>query len=389
MLGWAIAIVAPARLLRLHAEGAPATWGEWRSYGSDLASSKYSALAQIDRSNFSRLRIAWRWKSADGFLSKRTVSGAEWWGAAPSILEELLKENPHRWRYQLGVPVQPPIGNMKVTPIMANGRLFVNTALSMAVALDARTGEMVWIQNPKSYEAGTSAMNMQFNVRGVAYWSDGRESRILWGTSDARLLCADAMSGRPCAGFGRDGQVDLYAGLPRGSRADRDYLNAMLLSVTSPPLVVGRTVVVGSAVSDHRITKVSVPGWVRAFDVMTGAQKWVFKTVPEAGEFGADTWKNDAWAYSGNTNVWTTMSADAELGYVYLPTSTPTNDYYGGHRLGTACSPRASCASRRRRDGVSGTSRRFVTASGTTTSRRRRILSTSPSTAAESRPSRR
>jgi quinoprotein glucose dehydrogenase len=308
--------------------------GEWRNYGADLASTKFSPLAQIDRDNFDDLKIIWRWKSSDRFLSTTTASGGEWWSRSDDIFDHLLQADAKRWRLRLGEPVRPPISNMKVTPLMIGGALYLNTALSTGVSLDAATGDELWIYNPKSYETGTSPMQMMFNVRGVAYWTDGKAERIFWGTADARLLCAEAKTGRPCHGFGRNGAVDLYDGLPRGSRRERDHLNAMLLSVSSPPLIVRNTVVVGSAISDHRITKIAVPGWVRAYDALTGKLKWVFKTVPEPGEFGSDTWKHDSWAYSGNANVWTTMSADEELGYVYLPVSTGTNDYYGGHRLG-------------------------------------------------------
>src|SRR5262245_7470119 len=190
-VGVAVLSIFLAITIRLNAQ-TPAGDVDWRSYGRDLASTKYSPLAQIDRGNFRTLTIAWRWKSADAFLSKRTASGGEWWARSEQILDELLKEDGTRWRYHLGAPAVPQGANMKVTPLMAGGVLYLNTALSMGVALDARTGETLWVHNPKSYEAGTSAMNMQFNARGVAYWSDGKDERIFWGTSDARLMCADA-----------------------------------------------------------------------------------------------------------------------------------------------------------------------------------------------------
>jgi quinoprotein glucose dehydrogenase len=311
-----------------------ATTADWTSYGHDLSSTKYSPLDQIDRTNVASLKIAWRWSSIDGFLSQRTPSGGEWSGPAAILFDGLLAENPRRWRTSVNGPTPPTLSNMKVTPIVANGVMYLNTALGQGAAIDARSGQTLWSYNPKSYEVGTSAMNMMFNVRGVSYWSNGREARIFWGTADAWLVCVAATTGRPCSGFGTDGRVDLYAGLPRGARSDRDYLNAMLLTVSSPPLVIGNTVVVGSAISDHGINKEGMPGWVRAYDAVSGRLKWVFKTIPEPGEVGSETWRNDSWAYSGNTNVWAPMIADPDLGYVYLPTSTPTNDYYGGHRPG-------------------------------------------------------
>ena len=126
----------------------------------------------------------------------------------------------------------------------------------------------------------------------------------------------------------------MFDGLPRANRGERDSLNALLFSCASPPIVVRDTVITSGSIADRRITKEAVPGWVRAYDVKTGEHKWDFHTVPLEVEFGVETWENDSWKYTGNANVWTQMSADEELGYVYLPTGTPTNDFYGGDRLG-------------------------------------------------------
>src|SRR5262249_49273404 len=148
----------------------------------DLASTKYSPLAQIDRTNVATLQIAWRWSSADGFLSERTSSGGEWWSAAAGVFSQLQSENSHRWRVSVNGSTQPSLSNMKVTPLVIDGVMYLNTALGQAVAIDARSGQTRWIYNPKSYEVGTSAMNMMFNVRGVAYWPGGASPRIFWGT---------------------------------------------------------------------------------------------------------------------------------------------------------------------------------------------------------------
>lgn len=137
----------------------------------------------------------------------------------------------------------------------------------------------------------------------------------------------DATTGEPASGFGGNGQVDLVAGLRR-NQIREEY------GVNSPPIVVGDVIVVGSNVSDARPHKRKPPGDVRGFDVRTGEELWVFHTIPEEGEFGVETWEEESWRHNGNTNVWTLMSADEELGYVYLPMSTPTNDWYGGHRPG-------------------------------------------------------
>ena len=181
-------------------------------------------------------------------------------------------------------------------------------------------------------------MSGTFRQRGVAYWTDGEgDERIFWGTGAGHLVCVNAKTGQPCADFGPDGSgmVDAMVGLPRANREERDYLNALLYGIHSPPIVVRDKVIHGSQVADRRITKEAVPGWVRAWDVKTGEHSWDFHTVPNsADEFGADTWLNDSWRYSGNANVWSMLSGDNELGHVYLPTGTATNDYYGADRPG-------------------------------------------------------
>ena len=199
-------------------------------------------------------------------------------------------------------------------------------------------GETLWVFNPKSYEEGTTPMSGTFRQRGVAYWTDGGgDERIFWGTGAGYLVCVDAGTGEPCPDFGPDGggKVDAMVGLPRAEREERDYLNAMLYGIHSPPIVVRDRVIHGSQVADRRITKEAVPGWVRAWDVKTGSHAWDFHTVPNsADEFGADTWLNESWRYSGNANVWSMLAGDNELGHVYLPTGTATNDYYGIDRPG-------------------------------------------------------
>ena len=217
---------------------------------------------------------------------------------------------------------------------MADGVLYLSTPLYRAVAIDARAGETLWVYDPRAYESGTPA-EVPWSHRGVAYWEQDGDVRIVWATGDGYLIAVDAKTGLPAADFGEDGRVDLTVGLPRAPRGQRDVQNLLQLSSHSPPMVVRDTVIVGSTIKDITITREATPGWVRAYDVRTGQHKWDFHTVPQsADEFGADTWLDEAWRYSGNTNVWSMMSADAELGLVYLPIGTPTSDYYGGHRLG-------------------------------------------------------
>ena len=308
--------------------------GEWRSYAGDIGGKKYSPLDQIGASNFADLEIAWEWTSVDTLISRSTPGGGEWSAPLDTIVESLVEENPELYR-----PGHPPLASrLTATPLMVGGVLYFNTPLGQGVAVDATTGETLWVFNPKGYEEGTPPMSGPWNARGVAYWTDGLDDeRILWGTGAGYLVCVEAKTGRPCADFGPNGSgmVDTTLDLPRANRADRDYLNAMLWGIFSAPIVVRDKVIHGSQVADRRITKEAVPGWVRAWDVRTGEHAWDFHTVPNStDEFGVETWLNDSWRYSGNANVWGMLGGDNELGHVYLPTGTTTNDFIGSDRIG-------------------------------------------------------
>ncbi|MGE0864124.1 MAG: pyrroloquinoline quinone-dependent dehydrogenase [Vicinamibacterales bacterium] len=312
--------------------------GEWPTYGGDLASTKYSPLDQITAANFSSLRLAWRAKSPDGFLSLTMADGSEWTAESKAIFAELNRLDPKRWR-----DGQPPfVQNYKATPLMVNGTLYVNTAASVGAAYDARTGALKWVYNPKSYESGTTTLTLRWNQRGVAYWTDpatslragGSDERIYWGTGDGYLVCVDAKTGKPVAGFGNNGKVDLMEGLPRAKRGSRDYLNALTYSVAAPPIVVKDVVITPASISSLVKDKEQIPGWIRGFDARTGQVRWTFQTVPSKGEFGSETWSDGSNEYAGKVTVWTMMSADEELGHVYLPTNTTAPDFYGAHRLG-------------------------------------------------------
>lgn len=267
---------------------------DWITHGGDASNSRYASFGQINRENFSDLEIAWRWQS----------------------IETRITEINRR--------VRP--GQFKPTPLVVAGLMFLPTSIGQIVALDPATGETAWEFDTRSYEAGRPA-NLGFQHRGVSYWTDGSEKRILMATGDRKLWSLDAETGKPDPNFGNGGAVDLSASL--GKRA-----NPRVVTHSSPVAVCNDTIVVGSIIFDGPTMKEMPPGHVRAFDVRTGQLKWIFHTIPQEGEFGVETWENESWKYSGNTNVWTTMSVDEELNYVYLPISTPTNDMYGGHRLG-------------------------------------------------------
>ena len=308
--------------------------GEWRSYAGDIGGKKYSPLGQIDASNFADLELVWEWTSVDNFVSKTTPGGSEWWAPLPDIVDALVEDTPNL--YRVGHPPNPT--GFQATPLMVGGVLYFNTPLSQGVAVDATTGATLWVFNPKSYEEGTTPMTGTWRQRGVAYWTDGADDeRIYWGTGNGYLVCVGAKTGQPCADFGPNGSgmVDAMVGIPRVERDARDYLNAILYGIHSPPIIVRDKVIHGSQIADRRITKEAPPGWVRAWDARTGEHAWDFHTVPNSpDEFGVDTWLNESWRYSGNGNVWSMLAGDNELGYVYLPTGTVTNDYYGADRLG-------------------------------------------------------
>ena len=268
--------------------------GEWHSWGGNSAFTRYSPLDQISKDNVTNLRVAWRWSSAD---------------------RELQESNP-LWR----------AGRNEDTPLMANGTVYTVTGLGLIAALDPASGETRWVYDPKSYEGGRSGA-VGFIQRGLGYWTDGTEERVLVGTIDAHLVSVDARTGQPDGAFGDGGRVDLLVGVPRTTREARHV-------AARRPLVAGDVVVIGSSVSDLPLNKEMPPGAVHAFDVRTGRRLWTFFTVPREFEAGYDTWLGGSAEYSGNANVWAGMAYDPELDYVYLPTSTPTNDYYGGQRPG-------------------------------------------------------
>ena len=285
--------------------------GEWHFFGGDSGSTKYSSLDLIDKENVANLEIAWRWESVDGRFN----------------IDQLMSEYPNLLVANDVSNVS--IDSLKAAPLMVDGVIYISTPFYQAAAIDAATGETLWAHDPRSYASGIPIMMLGFSSRGLAFWSEGEQSRVIWGTGDGYLLQVDAVTGEPIEEFGNAGRVDLTAGIPRARR--RAPIN---YSITSAPIIIRDVIVVGSAISDQPEYKEMPPGHVRGFDVHTGELLWTFHTIPQPGELGNDTWENGSWEYSGHANVWTLMSADEETGYVYLPIGSPTNDFYGGHRLG-------------------------------------------------------
>ncbi len=278
---------------RSRSDSSPAEVMEWRAYGHDYANTKYSPLDQIHAGNVDKLKTAWQWQSVDQKVA--------------------------RGRRDLGRHY------FEVTPLMVGGILYVRTSLSLVAAVDAATGRTLWSYDPESYDSGRPAI-FGFVSRGLAYWSDGADERIIYVTGDGRLIALKRQTGQRVETFGTNGAIDL-------KKNARRFNGLEVYTVSSPPVVCRDVIVVGSAIKDGRDYR-EMPGDVRGFDVRTGKELWVFHSVPGEGEYGVDTWENDSWRYSGNTNAWSIMSADEELGYVYLPFSTPTHNWYGGHRLG-------------------------------------------------------
>jgi quinoprotein glucose dehydrogenase len=269
------------------------TKGEWTSYSADVGSTRYSPLDQINKENVGELEVLWRWQAGT-------------YGSTPEF-------------------------NYRITPLMVDGVLYVTAGnRRTVVALDAATGEPLWMYRLDEGERGLMAPRRN-SGRGLAYWTDGEgDERIVLITPGYRMVGLDAKTGAPIPQFGVKGIVDLYEELDYPVEGDGD------LGSSTPAIIANDVIVVGTAMpaGGSPPTKEMPPGHIRGYDVRTGKQRWIFHTIPQPGEFGNETWENDSWQYTGNTGVWINMSADEELGYIYLPVETPTGDYYGGHRPG-------------------------------------------------------
>jgi quinoprotein glucose dehydrogenase len=283
--------------------------GEWRYLNSDPLATRYAPLDQITKDNFKDLKLAWRWKPAIG--------------PAPSSLGGTAQGN--------GDPTLA-IYRSESTPIMARGVLYTAAGGQRVVAaIDAATGRQLWLWEGMD-EGGRDRKAPRRNAgRGVGYWTDGREERIFVVTTGFHLVALDAKTGKPVPSFGTNGTVDLMKEL------NVEFDHVTRIGNSSPPMIYKDTVIIPPALEEGFVpdSMRNTPGYVMAFDARSGKQKWAFHTVPKPGEFGAETWEGGSNQYTGNTGVWAPISIDPELGYAYLPVETPTDDYYGGHRLGS------------------------------------------------------
>jgi len=267
----------------------------WDTYGGNLASHRYAPLDQINKDNFKNLAIAWRLKT------------------------DFLGPNPDNL--------------YSATPLYVNGVVYTTAGTRRAaIALNPETGEMLWMHSEDEGPRGLAAPRRGAG-RGLAYWSsaDGADQRIIYVTPGYRMIALNARTGELVRSFGKDGVVDLKMD------NDQEYdLTSAAVGLNATPLVAGEVVVVGAAhfAAGTPNTRPTAKGFVRGFDVKTGKRLWIFHTIPVTGEFGHDTWLDGSAEKNGNLGVWAQMSADLELGLVYVPTEMPATDYYGVNRPG-------------------------------------------------------
>ena len=255
-------------------------WQSWQTYKGDKASSSYSQLKQINRSNVHTLEVIWMYEHDD-------------------------------------VPEGSSYGKYECNPIIIDSILYATSSRSWVYALHAGTGEKIWSFDPFAGERGGGMK------RGVSYWEKGDEKRILF-TAGNYLFALDALTGKPILSFGEEGRVNLNEGL--GVNPD-----SVWVVPTSPGIIYRDLIILGSEVSESYD---AAPGHIRAYEVRTGKMAWIFHTIPQPGEPGYETWPEDAWKYTGGANNWGGMSMDEERGIVYAPLGSPTYDFYGANRKG-------------------------------------------------------
>jgi len=288
-------VIVGIALIGLSASAQKSKDGEWPSYAADLAGTRYRPLDQINASNFSKLEVAWRFKTDS--IGNR------------------------------------PEYKLEGTPLMVGGVVYTTAgSRRAAIALDAATGELLWVHGEHEGERGAAAPR-QLSGRGLAYWTDGKQERILYVTPGYRMICLDAKTGQVVASFGKNGVVDLKLDDDQTILPD---LTTGEIGLQSAPIVAKDTIIIGAAFREGMTPKTmrNNKGFVRGFDVKTGKRLWIFHTIPMKNEPGYDTWLNGSADYTGNTGLWTQVTADEQLGLAYLPIESPTGDYYGGHRPG-------------------------------------------------------
>ena len=284
------ALVVSASLVAAAAD--PPRQVEWLYYGGDQGGMKYSTLTDINADNLSHLQIAWQWKHWETPMPE--------YGTVPGFFES--------------------------TPLMIDGVLYVTTPYNSIAALDAETGKELWRFDGEAYKLGQVLSSSGWKLRGTAFWRDGDKLRIFL-NSRHRLFSLDAKTGKPVSTFGANGFVSLTDGLQRVS----DFTH---VTQSSPPVIYKDLVIMGSQIPD-RVQLADPVGQVQAFNARTGKREWVFSVIPMSErDAGAKTWEDESWKKNGHGNVWAPMALDEARGLLYLPTTTPSSDYYGGDRPG-------------------------------------------------------
>lgn len=263
-------------------------YGKWENYGGTKETIRYSSLKQIDTTNIQQLQVAWIYKTED----IDSMAGTQ----------------------------------IQCNPIVIDGVLYGTSPRLKLFALDAATGEMQWTFNPKDSTRPTKQMiNVPSTNRGLSYWTDGKEDKRLFYAVGYELIAVNAGTGKIVEAFGNNGRVDLHEGL--GWR-HTDFP----ITMNTPGMIYNDLIIIGSIVSEGTDAG---PGHIRAYDVRTGEQKWIFHTIPHPGEFGYDTWDDPlAYQFIGGANNWSGMSLDEKRGIVYVPTGSASYDFYGGRRTG-------------------------------------------------------
>lgn len=270
-----ICAIILAAALGAHSQGPePRSTQDWAAYGGDQSKTHYSRLAQINKSNVKQLEVAWSYDTGE-------------------------------------------TGGLQTSPIEVAGVLFGISPTQKIFALDAATGKVKW-----TFDSGIVGTQPD---RGLAYWAspDNKDRRIIVGVMNF-VYALDAATGQPIPSFGDKGRIDLRGGLGRD-------VSSAFIAMTSPAVIYKDLLIVGGRLPE---TLPALPGDVRAYDVRTGKQRWIFHTIPHPGEFGYDSWPKDAWQKSGGANNWTGMTVDERTGIVYVPTGSAAFDFYGGDRLG-------------------------------------------------------
>lgn len=274
-------------------DGIQTKYENWNNYGGTKEMIRYSTLKEVDTSNVQQLEIAWTYNTGDA----DTVNHSQ----------------------------------IQCNPIIIEGVLYGTSPQMKLFAIDAATGKQKWVFNPfDSLQGNRRSFFVMNNSRGVAYWTDGETDSRLFYTAGPFILCVNALNGKPVISFGDSGRVDLHTGL------DRD-VSDLFITATTPGIIYKDLLIMGSRVDEG---PAAAPGHIRAYDVRTGKQQWIFHTIPHPGEFGFDTWE-DSVAYKniGGANAWSGFSLDETRGILFAPTGSASFDFYGGGEEATICLP--------------------------------------------------